>query len=89
MISDPGEPARNGENPTRDTSEETQVLNSQTANQEPEPQQGKGFREPERRVTRVRGKGPNKFTPWGMAAGQGSLKKVIKKLGGARGSGRH
>ena len=39
-------------------------------------------------MTRVRGKGPNKFTPWGMSAGQGSLKKVIKKFGGAKGSGR-
>ena len=51
------------EDPARSISEETQAPNSQTANQEPEPYRGKGIKEPERRVTRARGKGPNKLMP--------------------------
>ena len=40
-------------------------------------------------MTEARGKEPNKLTPWVMAPGQGSLKKGMKKLGGARGLGWH
>ena len=38
-------------------------------------------------MTKIKGKVPSKFTPWGMAAGQGSPRKGMKKSGRAKGFG--
>ena len=71
VVSEPVEPARNGERLNRDLSEEPQVRDTPRAS----PKQEKEPREQERRVTKIKGKVPSKFTPWGMAAGQGSPKR--------------
>ena len=64
VVSEPVEPARNGERLNRDLSEEPQVCDSQITHQEPAPQQEKKPREQEKRVTKIKGKVPSKFTPW-------------------------
>ena len=87
VVSEPVEPARNGERLNRDLSEEPQVRDSRITHQEPAPQQEKEPREQERRVTKIKGKVPSKFTPWGMAAGQESPRKGMKKSERAKGSG--
>ena len=63
VVYEPVEPARNGERLNRDLSEEPQVRDSQITHQEPAPQQEKEPREQERRVTKIKGKVPSKFSP--------------------------
>ena len=80
VVSEPVEPARNGERLNRDLSEEPQVCDSWITHQEPAPQQEKEPREQERRVTKIKGKLPSKLTPWGMAAGLGGRKSGERSL---------
>ena len=80
MVPEPVEPTRNGERLNRDLAEDPQVHDSRITYQEPASQQEKEPREQERRVNKIKGRVPIKFTPCGMAEG-------MKMSGRAKGSG--